>query len=171
MIMQRNQVIKILSEKYYIFLQSVLFEDELYMKGIGEGKRKFLANLHIYLTTKDLPKGKKEKRYSTDFVTPAALDVLKTGSTKGLVYEHLVPKSKYIQNVCEEKAKAGELTIDFVYEVLNLYLWTATVTEDEDKKLSTRTMPEDWDQTNIKFRYDIFGLKLNEHNKDYLYNQ
>ncbi|MGN5650935.1 hypothetical protein [Bacillus sp. Brlt_9] len=170
MIMPRSQLIKTLSEKYYIFLQSVPFEDELFMKGIGEGKRKFLANLHIYLTTKDLPKGKKEKRYATDYVTPAALDILKRGSTKGLVYEHLVPKSKYIQDVCEEKAKRGELTVDFVYEVLNLYLWTATVTEDEDSKLSTRTMPDDWDETNIKFRYDKSDLELIVHNKDYLYD-
>ncbi|MED2737114.1 hypothetical protein [Bacillus toyonensis] len=169
MIMPRNQIIKMLSEKYYIFLQSIPFEDELYMKGIGEGKRKFLANLHIYLTTKDLPKGKKEKRYATDFVTPAALDILKKGSTIGLVYEHLVPKSKYIQDVCEDKAKAGELTVDFVYQLLDLYLWTATVTEYEDTKLSTRTMPDDWDETNIKLRYDISGLDLIEHNKVYLY--
>ncbi|KAF0822184.1 hypothetical protein KIS1582_4050 [Cytobacillus firmus] len=45
------------------------------MKGIHEGKGKFLANLHIHLATKGLPKRWNDKRYSTDYVTPAALEV------------------------------------------------------------------------------------------------
>ena len=54
------------------------------MKGIHAGKCKFLANSHIFLATKDLPKGWKYKRYATDFVTNSALVILKNNSVGGL---------------------------------------------------------------------------------------
>jgi hypothetical protein len=161
--LSRAQIIDILSEKYYKFLISLPYEDEAYMKGIHEGKGKFLSNLHIYLSTKDLPKKRNDKRYATDFITPKALEILKKGSTRGLEYEHLIPKKKYIQDVCEQKAKEGTLTIEFVKTLLDRYLWTATVTEQEHKLLSRRVMPADWDGKNITARYDAAGITLLKH--------
>jgi hypothetical protein len=84
---KRENNISILASKYYDFLINLPYNDNLFMKGIHEGKGKFLANLHIYLATKELPKKWNDKRYSTDFVTPAALEVLKTNNVKGLEYE------------------------------------------------------------------------------------
>lgn len=130
---ERENLISILSKKYYEFLCSLQYHDYLFMKGIHEGKGKFLANLHIYLVTKDLPKGWNDKRYATDFVTIAALGRLKNNSVEGLEYEHLVPKKKYIQDICEQKAKEGVLTEEFVRNIIQQYLWTATVTKEEHK--------------------------------------
>ncbi len=144
------------------------FNDDLFMKGIHEGKGKFLANLHIYLATKNLPKKWNDKRYSTDFVTTAALEVLKTNMVTGLEYEHLIPKKKYIQDICEQKAKDGTLTEDFVRTLLDKYLWTATVTSKEHKSLSRRKMPNNWDNRNINARYIEAGITLLPHQRDYI---
>lgn len=165
---KRENIINILARKYYDFLIVLPYHDHLFMKGIHEGKGKFLANLHIYLATKDLPKKWNDKRYSTDFVTPAAFEILKSNSVNGLEYEHLIPKKKYIQDICEQKAQEGTLTEDFVRCLINRYLWTATVTKEEHKLLSRRVMPMNWDKENIKARYEEAGIILINHNKDYL---
>jgi hypothetical protein len=101
--------------------------------------------------------------FAIHIITPKALEILKKGSTKGLEYEHLIPKKKYIQDVCEQKAKEGTLTIEFVKTLLDRYLWTATVTEQEHKLLSRRVMPADWDGKNITARYDAAGITLLKH--------
>lgn len=165
---RREDIISTLASKYYYFLNTLPFNDTLFMKGIHEGKGKFLANLHIYLATKDLPKKWNDKRYSTDFVTPAALEVLKTNTVSGLEYEHLIPKKKYIQDICEQKAKDETLTEDFIRSLLNRYLWTATVTSQEHKSLSRRVMPLNWNQENINARYEEAGITLVSHKRSYM---
>ncbi|MBM7708012.1 hypothetical protein [Enterococcus lemanii] len=164
---RREYIINILANKYYCFLNTLDFNDMLFMKGIHEGKGKFLANLHIYLATKDLPVKWNDKRYSTDYVTPAALKVLKTNRVSGLEYEHVIPKKKYIQDICEQKAKDGTLTEDFIRSLLDRYLWTATVTSQEHKSLPRR-MPLNWDQENIKARYEEAGINLEPHERSYI---
>lgn len=159
----REEIIIELSERYYKFLMTLQFDDELYMKGIGEGKRKFLANLHIHLATRGLPV--KQKLFSTDFITPNALEKLEKKDTTGLEYEHLIPKGKYIHDVCEHKAKNGNLTKDFINDLLDRYLWTATVTDVEHKKLKQASMPLDWDSLNIKARYELAAIPLLVHEK------
>lgn len=163
----REFIINILANRYYQFLCSLPYHDHLYMKGIHEGKGKFLANLHIHIATKDLPKKWNDKRYSTDFVTPAALEILKNNSVNGLEYEHLIPKKKYIQDICEQKAIEGSLTEEFVNDIISQYLWTATVTTREHKLLSRRVMPTDWDNKDIKARYVFAGITLLNHDKNY----
>ncbi|MFT4413439.1 hypothetical protein [Bacillus sp. UMB0728] len=165
---RREVIINTLASKYYYFLNTLPFDDTLFMKGIHEGKGKFLANLHIYLATKDLPKKWNDKRYSTDFATPTALEVLKTNTVTGLEYEHLIPKKKYIQDICEQKAKDGTLTEEFIRSLLDRYLWTATVTSQEHKSLSRRVMPLNWDQKNINARYEVADIVLVPHKKDYI---
>ncbi|MBO7747913.1 hypothetical protein I8J29_27350 [Paenibacillus sp. MWE-103] len=164
--LSREEIIEELSEKYYYFLGSLRFNDHPYMKGIGEGKRKFLANLHIYLATRGL--SSKNKLYSTDFISLAAYDKLRNKNLKGLQYEHIVPKSNYIHQVCEEKAKDSTITIEFIRDLLNRYLWTATVTEEEHSILEQSTMPRSWDKISIRARYDSVGIKLIKHDKSYL---
>jgi hypothetical protein len=166
--MNREIIIKTLANKYYKFLGAHPYHDQLYMKGIHEGKGKFLANLHIYLATKDLPKNWNDKRYSTDFATPAALEILKNNSVNGLEYEHLIPKKKYIQDLCEQKAIEGSLTEEFVKDIISQYLWTATVTTQEHKLLSRRVMPSNWDNRNIKAIYEYAGITLLNHEKEYI---
>lgn len=165
---QREILLDTLAEKYYALLISLPYEDELSMIGIQEGKNKFLANLHIYLTKEQLPTGWRDKRYTTDFATPVALEQLRTKQLKGLEYEHLVPQRTFIQAKCEAKAKTEELTVDFVRDILDRYLWTATVTVEEHLRLSRSTMPRGWDQENIFARYEKANLKLEVHEKGYM---
>lgn len=164
----REEIIDTLANKYFCFLNMLPFEDELMMKGLQEGKGKFLANLHIHLTRQGLPKGWKHKLYSTDFVTSAALDALIHNRLAGLEYEHLIPKKRYIQDICEQKAKDGTLSEEFIKELLEQYLWTATVTSQEHRLLSRSIMPDNWDETNIKYRYEQAGIDLINHNRAYM---
>src|SRR5699024_9826165 len=122
-----------------------------------------------FLATSDLPKKWNDKRYSTDFVTPSALEVLKRNSVTGLEYEHLVPKKKYIQDVCEQRAAEGTLTVEFVKDIINKYLWTATVTSNEHNLLTRRTMPSDWDDKNIMARYEQADIILLKNERDYFF--
>ncbi len=94
--------------------------------------------------------------------------MLKTNTVTGLEYEHLIPKKKYIQDICEQKAKDGTLTEDFIRSLLDRYLWTATVTSQEHKLLSRRIMPFNWDQENINARYEVADITLVPHKKDYI---
>lgn len=166
--MNREEIVSLLSKKYYEFLISLPYEDALFMKGIHEGKGKFLANLHIYLTTKNLPKKWNDKRYGTDYVTLGALEILQSNNVKELEYEHIIPKKKYIQDVCEERAKEGTLTEEYVNEILMKYLWTATVTKEEHAMLSRRNMPIEWDEEDIFSRYSFANIKLIKHKKEYI---
>lgn len=165
----RTNTIQELANSYDYFLRTLPFHNETYMKGMAEARTKFIANLHIYLTTRDLPKGYKERRYGTDYVSVKALEVLTSHSTKGLVYEHIVPKTKFIKNECENMARSGDISIGFIYEVLDKYLWTATITNTENKLLPTaKDMPSGWDRTNIFFRYESANIPLVGHDKSYL---
>jgi len=164
----REEIINELSKEYFDFLMALRlkFNNPLFIKGIGEGKRKFLSNLHIHLATRGLPR--KSKLYSTDFITPSALLKVKNKQLKGLHYEHVIPKSGYIHEPCEQELLNGTLTIEFIKDLLNCFLWTATVTEDEHTLLDTYAMPKSWDRKNIMARYENVGIQLLPHDKSYL---
>ncbi len=121
------------------------------------------------ITTKDLTKNWNDKRFSTDFVTPSALEILKKSSVVDLEYEHLIPKKKYIQDICERKVAEVNLTVNFVSDIINKYLWTATVTKQEHKLLTRRIIPVNWDEENIMARYEDANIVLFKHRRDYFY--
>jgi len=82
----------------------------------------------------------------------------------GLVFEHLVPKSRYIQEPCERLAKDDKekLTVEFIEGLLRRYWHLATITKDEDELLSRNAMPDDWDGEDIRARYKRVGIDLIE---------
>jgi hypothetical protein len=163
----------ILAENYFYFLQSLLYENNLYMEGMREARGKFLANLHITLIKSYLPKQYNDRFYSTDFVTPKALELLqnKSWTSNELRYEHIIPKRRYIKDQCEDWAIDGQLSKDKIYQLLIKYFWTATIHKDEDILLSRTKMPDNWDKKNIFARYDDVEIKLFPHNKEYLFNK
>ncbi|MBO2944895.1 hypothetical protein JJQ72_13030 [Paenibacillus sp. F411] len=170
MLPNREFVLRMLADSYFYFLKSLPFENESYMKGMREARTKFVANLHITLLQEYMPKSRKDRRYTTDFVSPRALILLKSGSLKGLSYEHIVPKTRFIKDQCEIVAQNGLLqSSDFIYEILDKYLWTATVHSEEEKGLIRTKMPPGWDGKNILARYDGI-VNLEEHDKSYLFN-
>ena len=143
------------AEAYYKFLMSIDWDDELFVEGIKEGKTKFLSNMMV--------NSKKGVRHLYgDYYTPASLEKVKNKDYKGLVFEHIVPKTKYILKPCEERSKNGTLTIDFIEDLLNRYYKIAVVTVEEDKKLNRNSMPKDWDGINIFSRYEEAQIELIE---------
>lgn len=76
------------------------------------------------------------------------------------MFEHLVPKSAYIQKPCEILAAKGLLTVEHVEDLLTRYWKLATITREEDRKLHSRKMPEDWDLCDVFARYKAAGIKL-----------
>ncbi|MEC0129125.1 hypothetical protein [Paenibacillus pabuli] len=167
MTQSREEILMVLAQNYYEFLCSLPFENKLYMIGINEGKNKFLTILHIHLLKKNISMKPADKHFTTDYISPLALKVLKSGKRSGLRYEHLVPKQKYIQKPCEDLAKENRLTIEFIYDQLEKYLWTATITEQEEKLLTRTNMPKEWDNIDIKARYYAVGIELIEHQRDF----
>ena len=74
----------------------------------------------------------------------------------------MVPKSKYIQRPCEKLAKNGMLKIDDVTDLFNKYWKIAIITKEEDKLISSKSMPDDWDNVCIYARYNKAGITLKE---------
>lgn len=135
------------------------------MLALKEARIKFLANLHIEIGKLELPKGQTDRRYATDFISEDAEVQLNNGIIAGLKFEHLVPKSRYITKVCEAKAETDDLTESFVRDLLNRYYWTATITDDEESRLSRTRMPVNWDEINIMARYKEADIILKRHTR------
>jgi hypothetical protein len=147
---------KKLAAAYHKLLVSIDWEDELLVAGISEGLSKFLSNAYL-----SLYKGNK-KHFTSHYFSGNAIKKVENNDFSELVFEHIVPKDKFIQKICKEKAKDGTLTIDFIENLLERYWKIATITKAEDKTLISRNMPKDWDGTDILARYNLAKVKLIE---------
>jgi hypothetical protein len=123
------------------------------VSGIREGLNKFLSNAFLSLD-------KRSKYLKGNFYSLEALNKVNVGDFKGLVYEHMVPKSKYIQKRCENAARERTLTIEYINDLLDKYWFIAVITKDEDTSLRTFDMPNDWDGKNIFQRYQEAKISL-----------
>ena len=145
------------AETYYDFLMVIDWDNPLFVEGIKEGKTKFLSNMMV--------NSKKGSRHLYgDYYTHTSLEKVRNRDFTGLVFEHIVPKTKYIIKPCEERAKNGTLTVDFIEDLLNRYYKVAVVTVEEDKRLNRNSMPPDWDGVNIFGRYEEAKIELIEKN-------
>lgn len=145
-----------IAKAYYKFLMNIDWNDKFYAQGIRDGRKTFLTN--AFLGTCDTL-----KYLSGDYYSPAALEKLKHSSRpSGLIFEHMVPKTKYIHAPCEEKAKTGTLNVQFIEEILQKYWKIAILTKEEDMRLSRNSMPENWDGEDILGRYAVAGITLIE---------
>lgn len=159
-VFNREEYIKYLSENLFDLLylknkikDSYLRKYHLKSKSIGDDLY-FLTE--SYFRKQGLFKG---KYHMADFMTFKAENSLRTkDKTVLLVYEHMVPKNIYINRIVKE-INSGNLTEDFVYNLLNKYYYVCTVTKEEDKKLSSTKMPGGWDEINPFYRYDVAGIE------------
>jgi hypothetical protein len=148
----------IISAKYHKLLTLIDWNDELLVAGVQKALARFPANAFLILL-----KGcgcRVHKYHCTQLVSPAALTQLEKLNYKNLVFEHVVPKSEYVHLPCVEKARAGELSVEFVADMLKRYLLLATVTKEEDRRLPRDNMPQDWDAVDVFARYRIAGIRL-----------
>ena len=145
-----------LAKAYYKLLVAIDWNDEIFVSGLREGLNKFISNAFLAYH-----KGK-NKYHKSHYVSVLALEKLKLNDPKGLIYEHIVPKTKYIQEPCEKLAKEGKLTVDFIEAKLDAYWKLATVTKEEDQRLDTHSMPKNWDGVDIFARYKSASIELVE---------
>jgi hypothetical protein len=155
--LNREEIITKLAHTYIEFLKSIKWDSELYLKGIHEGKNKFLSNTYLHICG--------DKYGISNYHSKEALFLLnnKTNASKSgkLVFEHMVPKTKYIQGPCEDLAKAGKLTFNEIFPLLEKYWFIATITKEEEKLLKTsKVMPLDWDNKNHFARYENTNIEL-----------
>ena len=152
-----------MAEKYYkVLIWLYGLNDEDIENGLHEGMNKFLSNLYLSFFNKS-------KLFACEYISEKALKQVESNkkqSLKGTVFEHMVPKSEYIQKLCEEKAKKGILKQKDVEQLLKKYFHCALITSDEDKLLKRNKMPEGWNKKNIFARYEKAHIKLKK-NLDY----
>ncbi len=145
---------QVLAQAYYKLLNHLDWQDEVLISGIREGLNKFLSNAYL----KQHPSSC--KYHKSQWVSPEALKQLNQGNHTDLVFEHMVPKKKYIQEPCEHLAASRRLTEEKIVELLETYWHIATITKQQDKLLSRSSMPDDWDGINVLSRYEIAGIQL-----------
>ena len=156
-VLNRQKIITELSNTYLDFLTSIKWENELLLKGLREGKNKFLSNTYLHLC---------DGKYSiVNFHSAEALLILNQnkGISKSgqLVFEHMIPKDKYIQKPCEEMAKAGELTFGKIHDLLEKYWFISAITKNEEKTLKTsKVMPDNWEKDGYLARYKNTKIEL-----------
>lgn len=145
-----------LARAYYKLLTAIDWQDELLLAGLREGLNKFLSNAYLYYF-----RGV-SKYHKTHFVSSRALEQLQQKDYRDLVFEHLVPKRNHLQRLCEDRAAAGSLTIDYIETLLKRYWRLATITKEEDSSLRKYNMPDDWDGKAVFGRYKAVGIELVE---------
>lgn len=147
-----------MATSYHRVLTTHPWDDELAVASMSEGRLKMLSHAHFRLVGTGAGS---ERYFGAHFVSEAAREILQRGPKQDeLRFEHLVPKTRYIQQPCEEAAQAGTLTRETVLDYLDRYWWTATVTKEEDERLEQNTMPKDWDGKDIFARYREAGIAL-----------
>jgi hypothetical protein len=107
-----------------------------------------------------MPASGRNKYHKTQYVSPAAKEKIENKKWGGLVWEHCVPKQKYIQEPCERLAKKGELTLEFVLDLLNRNWKTATITKEEDGRLRRTSMRANWNGKDPFDRYTEAKIEL-----------
>lgn len=171
--MNSKEAISIMAKAYYELLTALnpaMQNNEHIKIGLREGLTKFLSNLYINL------RGENDKR-NTDYYSESAWNHLNDGTP--LVFEHIVPKSEYIQLPCEEACKNGKFadgtvfSENAVYRLLKERWKVATITQEEDEALRkldlSRKMPEEWKSNPNPFlRYEKAGIKLVDRSGNHL---
>lgn len=155
----RGVFIKYLSENLYNVLllknqikDEILKAHHLSAKGIGDDLYYLTESYYRQLGTYN------GKHSMSDFITPNAKECLESGQiSKKLMYEHMVPKNLYIQEIAQA-TKMGELREERIYELLSNYYYVCTVTVEEDNILPSIKMDKDWDSKNPFHRYEKAGI-------------
>lgn len=145
--------IELVIESYYKLLQSIDWGDEVLVRGMREGLNKFPTNAFLSLHPGS-------KYLTGNFYSRYALSKVQSKDFSGLVFEHMIPKAKYIQKPCEQAAKEGRLNINEIRGLFQEYWKISVITTEENSRLKSHSMPADWDFKNIFYRYQEAGIEL-----------
>lgn len=154
--MTHKKLCSILAGAYYSFLKALLSANPpsasqaAYDGGIrhSDCKGHFLSNAYLTLYDKHFR--------DADWIyhSKAAGKILDSGSRRGLRFEHIVPKERYIQEegwrLVETEAPDAQKKIE---QLLEKYWFIAIITAAEEKRLSATAMPDGWDGKDIFARY------------------
>lgn len=149
-----GDVLARMADAYVAFLSCLPWDHPLVLRGAKEGLNKFLSNAYLCSFRA------RRKHELTQLISVSARDRLHAGERTGLVFEHVVPKRRIIQEPCERLARDGKLTADFVLPLLQQYWVLATVTTAEDRQLPRNAMPIGWDGGDVLARYAALGIRL-----------
>lgn len=111
-------------------------------------------------------KWRKNYRFFVDFMSSEAWEELRTNGLNDengkckFRYEHMVPKHEYIEKEIQEMALNNKLDLKKIEELVSKYYYLALILIEEDKKLSKKMMPEDWNREDFYSRYKKAGIKL-----------
>jgi len=142
-----------LIKAYFKLLNSIDWDDEILVSGLREGLNKFPSNAFLKMHTKN-------KYLCGDYYSSSALKQVKSKQFSNLIFEHMVPKSKYIQKPCEKAAIEGKLNLDFMRNLFQRYWKIAVITKSENSLLHVTQMPKNWDSNDYLARYKESGIKL-----------
>lgn len=140
---------------YYKLLQSVDWNDEVLVRGLREGLNKFPSNAFLSMHPES-------KYLSGDYYSPAALAQVQARDFSGLIFEHMIPKARYIQKPSERAAEEGRLDLDELRVLFQKYWKIAVITVDENVSLRAHAMPLNWDYVDVLARYRESGVELVE---------
>jgi hypothetical protein len=138
---------------YYKLLCMIDWDDEVLVDGLREGLNKFASNAYLGLSSQS-------KHRSGHYYSAVALLKVQNDDCRGLIFEHMVPKSKHIQKPCIKRAKVGLLTEAYVRDLFQRYWKIAIITREEDSLLESRSMPNNWDGEDIFVRYRAANINL-----------
>ena len=140
---------------YYKLLQSIDWNDAVLVRGLREGLNKFPSNAFLSLHPES-------KYLSGDYYSHLALKKVQSRDFSDLIFEHMIPKARYIQRPCEQAAREGRLDIDEIRELFRRYWRISVITAEENSRLNGHAMPDDWDSENVFARYQECGIELVE---------
>ena len=149
-----TDVLARMADAYVAFLSCLPWDRPLVLRGAKEGLNKFLSNAYLCSFRA------RRKHELTQLISITARARLNAGDRTGLVFEHVVPKRRIIQEPCERLAREGKLTTQFVLGLLRRYWVLATVTTAEDRQLARMAMPTGWDGVDVLARYAAAGIDL-----------
>ncbi len=125
--------------------------------------KKMKATLKSINPNKKWPK---DYRLFVDFMSSEAWKELKKNGLRDengnckFTYEHMVPKYEYIEKEIQEMALNNQLDLKKIEELVSKYYYLALILIEEDKKLSRKMMPENWNREDFYSRYEKAGIDL-----------
>lgn len=94
-------------------------------------------------------------------ISKEAFEQYKNNPDAKFYNEHIVPKTMHILDPLIDRAKTNNVAPKEVEKLVDKYWFIAFITEDENKRLPTRTkMPNGWNGQDVFARYCNTGIKL-----------